>query len=79
MHTHRFGSTLRRLRTLRGWTQQDLVDQICERCSEEEAVPGLGVKTVGRWERNGTSPSPYYRKKLCQAFDMNVEELGLME
>ena len=79
MYTHHFGSTLRRLRTLRGWTQEDVVEAICKLCSAEGFVPGLSAKTVGRWERNETTPSPFYRKKLCQVFGMNTEELGLME
>ena len=58
-------------RKLRGWSQQDLVD-------EDERVLGLTARTVGRWESGQNKPSPYYAKRLCVLFGMTAEELGIL-
>src|SRR5437588_10956442 len=46
---------LRHEREQRGWTREYVAEQIG--CPEP--------KTVGRWERGTTFPSPHYRQKLC--------------
>jgi WD40 repeat protein/transcriptional regulator with XRE-family HTH domain len=59
---------LKHERMLRGWSQADVAD----RC-------GSDTKTVGRWERGQTSPSPYHRQKLVELFGKNAQELGFIE
>ena len=62
---------LRRARSLKGWSQADLAEQV-----------GTSFEIVSRWERGVTIPSPYYRERdaawRCQTHadwnrtDMNV-------
>ncbi|GAC1348489.1 MAG: FxSxx-COOH system tetratricopeptide repeat protein [Ktedonobacteraceae bacterium] len=59
---------LSREREQRGWSQQKLADQI-----------GTTPVNVSRWERGLTSPSPYFRHKLCELFGKYAQELGLVE
>jgi tetratricopeptide (TPR) repeat protein/transcriptional regulator with XRE-family HTH domain len=59
---------LRRAREERNWSQQEVADQI-----------GTTLVNVSRWERNVTSPQPYYRQKLCDLFGKSAHELGLLE
>jgi transcriptional regulator with XRE-family HTH domain len=59
---------LKRARELRGWSQEHLAQEI-----------GTTHKIVGRWERGESTPTPYYRTKLCVLFGKNAEELGLIE
>lgn len=59
---------LRAARQRRGWTQQMVADQI-----------GAPIPlNVTRWERGTAFPSAFYIQKLCQLFQMSVEELGLL-
>ncbi|QBD76261.1 tetratricopeptide repeat protein [Ktedonosporobacter rubrisoli] len=58
---------LRRARQTRGWTQQEVADQI--------GAPQAFM--VNRWENGTARPSPRYREKLCQLFGKSSEELGL--
>ena len=71
-----YNSVLRRQRDLRGWSRQDLVNEIGK--LEPEYELGLDVKTVARWEKGECKPSHFYRKRLCLLFSMNAEELGIM-
>jgi transcriptional regulator with XRE-family HTH domain len=57
---------LRQARISRGWSQQDLADQL-----------GIVVGTVNRWERGKQQPTPYYRLKLSALFGTTAEALGL--
>ncbi len=57
---------LRRERERRHWTQSELALQI-----------GAPYLTVSRWENGTTSPSLYYRKRLCEVFGLPPEALGL--
>jgi predicted ATPase len=59
---------LRDAREARGWSQQELADQI--------GAPRPFM--VSRWESGLTFPSPYYRKKLCDLFGKCAQELGLV-
>lgn len=61
-------SALRRERELRGWSQFYVAEMI-----------GADPKMVGRWERRTTSPSIYYRLKLCELFGKNAQELGFFD
>ena len=54
-------------RIRRCWSQEDLAEKL-----------GTSSKMVGRWERGETSPGPYYCQKLCEVFDLNPWELGLL-
>jgi transcriptional regulator with XRE-family HTH domain len=53
-------------RLRRHWSQLQVADQV-------GTTPG----NVSRWERGITSPSPYFRTKLCELFGMSAHELGL--
>jgi len=59
---------LKRARESRGWSQAYVATEI-----------GTDEKTVGRWERGEHTPSPYFRKKLCELFDKSAPELGFVE
>lgn len=50
----------------RGWSQQYVADQV-------NSTP----LNVSRWEHGLTTPSPYFRQKLCTLFGMGPVELGL--
>lgn len=54
-------------RELRGWSQKHVADQI-----------GADHYYLSRWERGTTTPSPYYRQRLCDLFGKNAQELGLL-
>ncbi len=58
---------LRYERELRGWSQNDLAEQI-----------GTTALSVSRWESGITVPKHYFRRKLCALFDKSAEELGLL-
>ncbi len=58
---------LRRVRSLKGWSQADLAEQV-----------GTSYEMVSRWERGVTVPSFYYRERLCAALGQSAEELGLL-
>src|SRR5690242_12767089 len=57
---------LREQRELRGWTQEQLGQQV-----DASAV------TVSRWE-SGIVPDLYHRRKLCEVFGKSPQELGFM-
>src|SRR6266705_5337820 len=59
---------LRKESEKRGWSRDHVAEKI-----------GGDPHGVGRWERGTTSPSPYYRQRLCELFKMDAEELGLFE
>src|SRR5947207_15231560 len=58
---------LRTARVERGWSQQDLADQI-----------GTTPVNISRWENGLTFPIPYSRQLLCKVFDKTPAELGLV-
>ena len=55
-------------REIRGWSQQKVASEI-----------DADEKRVGIWERGESTPSPYYRQKLCQLFGKNAQELGFLD
>src|SRR5215469_13042083 len=59
--------SLRRARSLKGWSQADLAEQV-----------GTSFEMVSRWERGVTIPGPYYRQRLCAVLGQSIEELGLL-
>src|SRR5260221_4184216 len=58
---------LRDARVERGWSQQELADQI-----------GTTSVNVSRWENGSTFPTPYFRQRLCEVFGKTPAELGLL-
>lgn len=60
-----FQDILKRERILRGWSQANVAAKI-----------GSDPKTVGRWERGLTSPSPYLTQQLCVLYGKTVQELS---
>jgi WD40 repeat protein/transcriptional regulator with XRE-family HTH domain len=59
---------LRRERINRGWSQPDVSEKI-----------GSDPRTVGRWERGESFPSPYLLQKLVELYGKSAEELGLIK
>src|SRR5260370_39171006 len=59
---------LRHQREIYGWSRNYVDEKI-------ESDP----RTVARWERGKTFPSPYYRQKLCELFGKKADELGLIK
>ena len=55
-------------RKIRGWSQQKVASEI-----------DADEKRVGVWERGESTPSPFYRQKLCQLFSKNAQELGFLD
>lgn len=53
-------------RLQRGWTQREVAEAV-----------GTTLTNVSRWERGVTFPSPYFRQKLCEVFEMSLEDLNL--
>lgn len=65
MITKRFASNLRRLRTERLWTQDDLVDKL-----------GVGSgATISKWEAGRSLPRKETLRKVCELFDVTVDEI----
>src|SRR5947209_642483 len=58
---------LKRERELHGWSQKKLAELI-----------DADTQNINRWERGKTSPSPFYRERLCKVFGKTAEELGLI-
>src|ERR1700728_2122944 len=74
-------STRPRLRTLReerGWTQQEVADQVARlawlRHRERVAV---NADMVAKWERGEKRPSPRYRDLLCLLYGADAQTLGI--
>jgi len=60
---------LREERERRNWTQKDVAVRI--------NLPN--ARTVGRWDRGYSFPSPHFRLELCRIFETSAEELGLVK
>jgi DNA-binding XRE family transcriptional regulator len=58
---------LKQERLLRGWSQIYVANAL-----------GTDGYTVNRWERGRARPSPYFRQKLCELFEKNAFDLGLL-
>jgi transcriptional regulator with XRE-family HTH domain len=59
---------LKYARELCGWSRSYVAERV-------ESDP----RSVARWERGNTFPSPYHRQRLCELFGKNAEELGLIK
>ena len=55
-------------RKLRGWSQQKVA-----------AAIDTDEKRIGVWERGESTPSPFYRQKLCELYGKNAQELGFLD
>jgi transcriptional regulator with XRE-family HTH domain len=65
-------------RWLRGWSQQDVVDALTQLSFQQSERRGvLSEDTLSRWERGKRTPSPFYRKLLCQLYGLTTEQLGI--
>ncbi|MBV9019370.1 MAG: helix-turn-helix transcriptional regulator, partial [Ktedonobacteraceae bacterium] len=53
-------------RLARHWTQE----HVC-------ALLDVNVRTYQRWETEAVIPSPYFRQRLCEVFEMPLAELGI--
>ncbi len=58
---------LRRARSLKGWSQEELAEQI-----------DVAPKTVSRWENGTAVPTSRHRERLCRVLGMTPEELELV-
>ena len=59
---------LKNEREKRGWSQPRVAEQI-----------GTAVVNVSRWERGYSTPSPYFREKLCQLYGKDAQDLGFLK
>jgi RNA polymerase sigma factor (sigma-70 family) len=75
----RYNAILQHERKRRGWSQQDLAEQLLALGAEDGRRPTLNVKSIGRWERGESKPIPYYRNLLCQLYQRSEAELGFVE
>ena len=62
-----FSRQLKALRLRHNWTQAFVAEQI-----------GTTTVNVSRWERGILAPSLYFRQKLCDFFEVSVDELGIL-
>ena len=71
-------SRLRELREARGWTQQELAEQLARLAWLEYGERmGVNADMVSKWERGHGRPGPRYRKLYCLLFDVSLGDLGL--
>jgi transcriptional regulator with XRE-family HTH domain/tetratricopeptide (TPR) repeat protein len=64
---------LRRQRELRGWSQERLAS-LLGRLGDS----GCDGKRVGKWERGGAKPSPFYQELLISLFGVPADQLGFI-
>src|SRR5215471_11653500 len=69
---------LRALRDERGWTQQEVAEQVSRLAwlRRHEHV-GVNPDMVSKWERGEKQPTPRYRELLCLLFETDAHALGL--
>mgnify|MGYP006066961001 CR=1 FL=1 len=58
------GETIQRLRKEKGWSQEDLAEQV-----------GVSRQSISLWEKDQTTPSLENMKILCQLFQITMDEL----
>lgn len=67
-------------RLLRGWSQQDVADELYQRCAADgHPEVGVSAQHVYRWEAGYCKPRPIYRKHLCLLYGLNADQLGLID
>jgi transcriptional regulator with XRE-family HTH domain len=69
---------LREFREARGWTQQDVADQLARVAwlRRREHV-GVNADMVAKWERGAKGISRHYRELLCLLYDTDAAALGI--
>lgn len=68
---------LRALRDERGWTQQEVAEQISQMAWRHHGKEvGVNVDMVGKWERGVKRPFPIYRQLLALVFETDAYSLG---
>jgi transcriptional regulator with XRE-family HTH domain len=66
-------------RLQRGWSREELVEQIKRSfATEGEQDTGLTVETARRWETGDRKPELRYKKHLVLVFDTPASQLGLL-
>ena len=66
-------------RLQRGWSREELVEQIKRSMKQsDEAEPGLNSDIVRRWETGDRKPEPRYKKHVVLVFGKPASELGLL-
>ena len=69
---------LKELREERGWTQQDVADQVARLAwLRRHERAGVNADMVAKWERGEKRPSPRYRELLCLLFGVDAQTLGI--
>src|SRR6266536_2213464 len=61
---YQFSHFLRRERRQRGWSQQNLAEEL-----------KVARVTIARWESGTSTPSLFWRRKVCELFHKQIEEL----
>lgn len=67
-------SRLRAERERRGWSQERLAQELHFHCGRM-----VSPSTISRWEGGSEVPKPLYRELLCEIFDLDAYELGLVK
>lgn len=76
---HAPNTRLRWQRLQRGWSQEEVVDQIRRSMKQAgDGEPGLNADIVRRWETGDRKPDPRYKKHLVLVFGQPASELGLL-
>jgi hypothetical protein len=66
-------------RLQRGWSREELVEQIKRSMKQtDEAESGLNSDIVRRWETGDRKPEPRYKKHVVLVFGKPASELGLL-
>jgi transcriptional regulator with XRE-family HTH domain len=67
-------------RLLRGWSQQDVADELYKLCAASgHPEVGVSIQQIYRWESGYCKPRPIYRKHLCQLYGLMADKLGFIE
>jgi transcriptional regulator with XRE-family HTH domain len=76
---HPPNTRLRWQRLQRGWSQEEVVEQIKRSMEQaDEGASGLNADTVRRWETGDRKPDPRYQKHLVLVFGLPASDLGLL-
>lgn len=71
-------SRLQELREERGWTQQDVADQIGRLAwLEHKKHVGINAQMVSKYERGEKRPNRMYQELFCLLYGVSVDQLGL--
>lgn len=72
-------SPLNYQRLLHGWSQQDVANELYQRCAAEgQEMRGIRASLIGRWERGESKPKPLSRKHLCALHGLDAAQLRLL-